>query len=1600
MECTHLVQPYAITECSELDQPYTSPKYSHIDQPHAGSEHLRLDEPYTSPKHLLAEQSHASLKNKQLAQSYTSPEHTQLVQPFDSQDHPQLIQPYESSEHLQPCSAPVQACASAEHPQLVESYTSPEHSQLIEPYSSIVHTQLVETYSSHNHSQCDETNSSPDLSPDHGLSCHDDIDKNCKLMQSPLSDSRFDNSLLETFDANTTGPLLDVPCSSLLQKHKNSSKLSKPILEDCGESSYKISSEELSNAADKSLLGDSSESSVHLVSKEDYIDSDQFLTGDCHSSDATQLDRSTSSIHHLELDHSSAFHDSQLEQSGKRQLQLGVQYTRDDQQPDKMLDPEEDCADSDQPKFSEHHNSEEYSSPISCLNKECFSTNQDLSLDDMNVSGQPLDEQNSSSTVLSMNDMCSDVQQINPISTSPEKPLLDGATSDVYLTDPTISIIDAHFEDRAVPSEEQKEQSDKSKGDKNLDTTEQLLTDKSTELFKCDPPARLTDQTEALSDQAYSSPDNLLQNEPLEMCSYAHAENKSHRPNQSQEHPLVRASKKTSWDASEQRGLDKDYAKNEQILSNPEIGDLSELDQTVEGSTSRSEPLSPVQICSKPFATILSEEPSTSLCLQIQDKVDGFMSVHVTTLSAEIDTHVAEDSGDNVQPDHECKITPPDLLPFDSEQPTPIYTHNSESSSEPVLFISQPPPELLPYDSEQPANPFQSISDYSSEQDSSVFHTPPELLPYDSDQTIVHVSKPESCEVKLSLSNSTNPPDKSFAASENPFVSQLSVPSVDKETIKIQLCSAEEKATSIISTEELDCVEYETSRSSILSHASDLNNPEMVVEQPTTTIFDVEFGQELPSSLSSCDETKCMLEQPVLPEITTPHALSQGAHSVEHSLLTEDSSKSTPPVAKAEIEQVSLILNTCDALVVQSCSDNSDMVNFCEQEKLSVTQSPIVIEVSNKRSRSKSLLKTELSNSLSTSTKRDSPSKRASRSARSHSRSKDRRKSRSKSTTRKKRSRSKSMTRVKKSRSKSVVKTRKSRSKSATRRKKSSSVSDARFRRSRSRSKSRKRRSRSTSVANKRSSRSPSAAHRRRSRSARRKRSHSTSVDPKRSHSHSVARRRRSRSLSLARRRYSRSRSPVRRRRSHSSSVHRRKRSRSTSVARRRRSRSSSITRRRRSRSSSVSRRRPSPSQSVARRRRSPSLGRRIRSRSPSLAHRRRSPSASHRRRSRSPSASRRRRSPSAPRRRRSRSPSPPRRKRSSSAARKRRSHSTSVTRKRHSRSLSASRKRRSRSSSHKRHSQTPSIACKRRSESKSPTPKSPKIKQRAQSKSDRSRSRSQSNVIRKRKTRSRSSSRDISKSNEKRRKRSSSKEHYSIKQRRKSRTPPRRKKSRSPARRISPCRSPVRRRRSRSPVRRKSFSRSPVRRKRSRSRDQSMDCVRSPKRLTDLDKAQLLEIAKANAAAMCVKAGMPLPASLKPVLAPSAPVDEKTTHRTYGVTIQELTEKCKQIAQSKEDDEVVNKPHDSDEEEGDQPFYNHPFKVSEHKPISFSLLNPSLKPAPKTQVTLTKEFPVSSGSQHRKKESDKVYGEWVPVDKKTEEIKDDVFTNTGPSQF
>ncbi|XP_066516153.1 serine/arginine repetitive matrix protein 5 isoform X2 [Hoplias malabaricus] len=312
---------------------------------------------------------------------------------------------------------------------------------------------------------------------------------------------------------------------------------------------------------------------------------------------------------------------------------------------------------------------------------------------------------------------------------------------------------------------------------------------------------------------------------------------------------------------------------------------------------------------------------------------------------------------------------------------------------------------------------------------------------------------------------------------------------------------------------------------------------------------------------------------------------------------------------------------------------------------------------------------------------------------------------------------------------------------------------------------------------------------------------------------------------------------------------------------------------------------------------------------------------------------------------------------------------------------------------------------------------------------------------------------------------------------RKRSRTPDRIRKSRSRHR----SRSRSRRSRSHSRRRRGGFrsrmfsqrdrwkrepSHSPVlilRKKRSTSQTRRSPS-KSPPRLTELDKEQLLEIAKANAAAMCAKAGMPIPESLRPktilqlplpspnptslslplplpvnlpmgvqgmsnmtmnaamasmtaatmtaalssmgVLAtlpqlaplptitnkppPSATpnlasIEEakrKVTKQANSYSIKELTEKCKKIAESKEEMAIA-KPHVSDDEEDEMPFGG--VALKENKGITFSLTNPSVKPAVRSEAAFAKEFPVSSGSQHRKKEGDGAYGEWVPVDKKNE---------------
>ncbi|KAJ8410491.1 hypothetical protein AAFF_G00193950 [Aldrovandia affinis] len=431
---------------------------------------------------------------------------------------------------------------------------------------------------------------------------------------------------------------------------------------------------------------------------------------------------------------------------------------------------------------------------------------------------------------------------------------------------------------------------------------------------------------------------------------------------------------------------------------------------------------------------------------------------------------------------------------------------------------------------------------------------------------------------------------------------------------------------------------------------------------------------------------------------------------------------------------------------------------------------------------------------------------------------------------------------------------------------------------------------------------------------------------------------------------------------------------------------------------------------------------------------------------------------------RKSRSPSSRKRSRSISSHRKRsqtksttqkKSKSKSPTKGRKSRSPSRNRKKKSRSKSplRKIRSRSKSAARKRKSHSRS------KIRtKRSQSKSPKRRRSKSSLPSRKKRSKSRSPAR-------RRRSKSADKSKRS-----KSRSPARRRRSRSRARRSRSkmSLSSPRRRRSGFPLdRRDRWKRTPshspiliLRKRRSTSRPRR-STSKTPPRLTELDKDQLLEIAKANAAAMCAKAGVPIPESLRPkailqlplpspiptslslplsmnlpmnlsmgmanmpniaisaavatmnaalstmsvfTSMPAMPalptitnkpppsaipntanieeVKRKVTQKANSISIKELTEKCKKIAESKEEMAIA-KPHVSDDEDDEKPFAGAGLK--ETKGITFSLSNSSAKPVARTEAAFAKEFPVSSGSQHRKKEGDGVYGEWVPVDKKTE---------------
>ncbi|XP_068165421.1 protein SON isoform X2 [Antennarius striatus] len=597
------------------------------------------------------------------------------------------------------------------------------------------------------------------------------------------------------------------------------------------------------------------------------------------------------------------------------------------------------------------------------------------------------------------------------------------------------------------------------------------------------------------------------------------------------------------------------------------------------------------------------------------------------------------------------------------------------------------------------------------------------------------------------------------------------------------------------------------------------------------------------------------------------------------------------------------------------------------------------------------------------SSKRQKRLKSPSRSHRKRSRPRSpakKKRSRSRSPAKKKRSRSRSPAKKKRSRSRSPTKKKRSRSRS-TNKKRSRSRSTADKKRSRSRSPTKKKRSRSRSTADKKRSRSrsPTKKKRSRSRSTNKKRSRSRSTaDKKRSRSRSTADKKRSRSRSNADKKRSRSRSPAKKERSRSRSTADKKRSRSRSTADKKRSRSRSNADKKRSISRSPAKKERSRSRSTNRKKsRSRSTADKKRSRSRSVAKKKRSRSRStNKKRSRSRSTNKKR----------SRSRSTNKKRSRSRSTNKKRSRSRSVAKKKRSRSRSTNRKK----------SRSRSIAKKKRSRSRSTSKKK--------------RSRSRSGSRRSRRSRSRS-------------------------------------KSRSRRRATYSQRDRWRREPSHSPV-------LILRKNRSPSWKQSSSS-NSSQRISELDKEQLLEIAKANAAAMCVKAGMPVPPGLRssvlpmalPTMAMNAAVasmtaatmtaalsnmgaisslmplpsitnkppsagaqsnlsaleemKKKVLKQANSISIKEFTDKCKMIVDSKGELPVA-MPHVSDEEDDEKPFGGSALR--EQKAISFSINNTTVRPAVRSDAGMAKEFPVSSGSQHRKKEGDALgcYGEWVPVEK------------------
>ncbi|CAG0887211.1 unnamed protein product [Darwinula stevensoni] len=219
---------------------------------------------------------------------------------------------------------------------------------------------------------------------------------------------------------------------------------------------------------------------------------------------------------------------------------------------------------------------------------------------------------------------------------------------------------------------------------------------------------------------------------------------------------------------------------------------------------------------------------------------------------------------------------------------------------------------------------------------------------------------------------------------------------------------------------------------------------------------------------------------------------------------------------------------------------------------------------------------------------------------------------------------------------------------------------------------------------------------------------------------------------------------------------------------------------------------------------------------------------------------------------------------------------------------------------------------------------------------------------------------------------------------RRHSRSPEHRHRSTSPWRR--------RRRRSRSNSHSRGWrSRSPRRRQRSKS----------PEYRTEIDKEKLLQIARKNALKMLQPHNVD---QLK-----GMDVEKLRAITAGGKSLEELTEFCKKLVVmeglgcSSEEDNNNSRDAASDDDDN-KPFIHHPFLVKERQSLSvvINVKLPVKTPQERIseQAKLRLQFPVSSGSQHRKKEPTLEWEDVIPEEKdgkKANKEEEKVFEDIEP---